>query len=348
MKKLLALFITLTMFCSLGMMTFAAEDTEASPETAEDTESGEIELTDTMFQITHFTYEIIEAEAADMPKGFNLGTYDYKGTEVSAGQAENSHMLCMMARDVETGYEYRFIYDPLADMFCPYFGYDIKDGYIYTVPVYEGAEIPFGFEQADYVIQTVPVTIFQREDAELTLEEIALGIVSDDAYFVFLMMDQNGEEVYYTYDLIDRTFQRAMLQIRDAETIAGWNDVVDDLHEDIAELNRDFSARMNNRLTLIVIMLAITLISVGVVVNLLLKIKMLKAEFAGELPEADDEDDEETVPVNKEEKAKNPLFEKKQPVLKEKAAGEKETTLNEESEEDDDFYDIEILDLDEE
>ncbi|MGN0335238.1 MAG: hypothetical protein ACI4DV_06215 [Lachnospiraceae bacterium] len=321
MKRFFALLLTLTMLGSLGTTAFAAEE--------------EVELTDTMFRIGSFTYDIIDADQSNMPNGFTIGTYDFHGTEVDAGHTENSDMLCMMAMDIKTGYEYRFIYNPDIDEFCPYFGYDIKDGYIYTIPVYEDAEIPFGFEQADYVIQTVPVTVYQREDAELTLEEIALGIISDNAYFVFLMMDENGEEVYYTYDLTDRTFQRALLQIRDAETIEDYNQLVKDLHVEIGDLNAQFTKRMNQRLTVMGVMLAVTFICIGIAVNQHLKIRQLKAVLAGEAEEDGDEpgDDHKTVIVKREE-------------VQETAAAESEEVREESA--DDDFDDIDILDLDDE
>ena len=51
----------------------------------------------------------------------------------------------------------------------------IKNGYIYTIPMYEGAEVPYGFIESYFVIQTVPMFTYMREDAELTQEEIASG-----------------------------------------------------------------------------------------------------------------------------------------------------------------------------
>lgn len=274
------------------------------------------------FEIGTFEYRIIsEATQEDMPPGFTLGEWEYNGNKVSAGFTENSDMVCVMGEDQETGYSYRFIYDPGYDMFVPYFGTEIKDGYIYTIPMYEGVEVPYGFQEGYYVIQTVPMFVFQREDAELTTEEIALGILSEDAYLVFLMMNEKGEEVCYTYDLIDRTFQRSMLQERDAEKVTEVQETVDKLHADISALNKDTTKRMNARLTLIGILLAAVFIMAGVIVNLLMKISKMKNNHSDSEDEYDEPEDDEDY-----------------------FAGDEETVSEDEEISDEDEF--EILDLD--
>ena len=163
-------------------------------------------------------------------------------------------------------------------------------------------------------------------DAELTQEEIALGVLSDDNYLVFLMMDENGTEVHYTYDLIDRTFQRALLQKKDAETVTELNEVIDKLHADIGELNATNTERMNQRLTIIGILVAAVVIMAGVIINLLMKIsKLKKGEHLAEEDAESEEDDS--------------LAENDEPVE------ENNTELKMPDEEDDE---LEILDLDEE
>ncbi len=292
-KKMIPVMFAVLFFCTFGMAANAAqtEETNEPEEQASQSEAEEREATELTFEIANFTYEMLtDATEEDMPTGFTLGDWEYHGVSVKAGTTENSDMVCVMGEDWETGYKYRFIYDPNHDMFTPYFGAEIKDGYIYTIPLYEGAEVPYGFEEAYYVVQTVPMFVFQREDAELTQEEIALGILSDDNYLVFLMMDETGKEVHYTYDLIDRTYQRALLQKKDAERVTEVNELNDKLHEDIGKLNAINSERMNRRLTIIGILAAMVVIMAGVIVNLLLKISRLekKAVFSEKIPEDDD------------------------------------------------------------
>ncbi len=281
-KKIMTVLLVVFVFSALGTNADAAE-TEASA------------AKNPTFEIALFTYEIQpNATQADMPVGFTLGDWEYQGVSIKAGFTPNSNMVCLMASDVETGYDYRFIYDSNCDMFVPYFGTEIDDGYIYTVPVYEGAGVPYGFVESYFVIQTVPMFTYMREDAELTQEEIAVGTLSEDNYLVFLMMDETGQEVHYTYDLIDRTFQRALLQRKDAEKVTELNQLIDDLHEEIGALNAKHTERMNNRLNLIGILIAVVVIMAGIIVNLLVRISKMKYD-------QDEDDDLEILDLDEDE-----------------------------------------------
>ena len=246
------------------------------------------------FEIAIFEYEVVtEAVQEEMPVGFTLGDWEYNGVKVKAGFTENSDMVCVLGEDLESGNQYRFIYDPENDLFVPYFGGEVKNGYIYTIPIYEGAKAPYGFVDSYFVIQTVPMFTYMREDAELTQEEIAVGSLSEDNYLVFLMMDENGREVYYTYDLIDRTFQRSLLQLKDAEKVTELNETIDKLSKEIGILNANHAERMNGRLTIIGNLIAAVVIMAGVIVNLLLKISKLKKGEAFISEDVDDEDEYE-------------------------------------------------------
>ncbi len=219
LKQMMMVMLTVLLFGVWGADVYATQTEETAEEEAaeEETAEEEPELT---FEIANFTYVIHrEASPEDMPPGFSLGNWRYQDELVKAGFTPNSNMVCVMASDVKTGYEYRFIYDSNCDLFVPYFGTEVEDGYVYTVPMYEGAEVPYGFVESYFVIQTVPMFVYMREDAELTQEEIAVGSLSEDNYLVFLMMDENGKEIHFTYDMIDRTFQRSILQNKYAEKV---------------------------------------------------------------------------------------------------------------------------------
>lgn len=293
MKKFMKQIVLMAAVCACivfsGQPVCAAEAGAAAEEVLQTTDKSGLGFT-----IGTFEYRIIpDAKPEDMPPGFTLGDWEYHGNKVLAGFTENSDMVCVMGEDQETGYSYRFIYDPASEMFVPYFGTEIKDGYIYTIPMYEGVKVPYGFQEGYYVIQTVPMFVFQREDAELTSEEIALGILSEDAYLVFLMMNENGEEICYTYDLVDRTFQRSMLQERDAEKVTEVNETLDKLHSDISTLNKDMTKRMNERLTVIGILAAAVSILIGILINLLIKISKMQRQFTEPYEDQNEEDADE-------------------------------------------------------
>lgn len=280
-KKMMLAMVAALFFCTSPLMVNATQ----MEETTSDNPLG--------FEIAIFEFEVVEeATQEDMPVGFTLADYEYNGVAIKAGFTENSDMICIMGKNLENGNQYRFIYDPEHDMFVPYFGTEIKNGYIYTIPMYEDAEVPYGFVESYFVIQTVPMFTYMREDAELTQEEIAVGSLSEDNYLVFLMMDETGREVHYTYDLVDRTFQRALLQKKDAEKVTELNETIDKLSEEIGKLNATHAERMNGRLTVIGVLIAAVVIMAGIIVNLILKVSKLKK---GVVPveEADEEEDDE-------------------------------------------------------
>ena len=339
--------MAVVIFCTSSVVANAAQTEESS--------------NPLKFEIAIYEYVITtEVTQEEMPPGFTLGDWEYHGVEVKAGFTENSDMVCVLAEDLENGYQYRFIYDPNHDIFVPYFGTEIKNGYIYTIPLYEGAEVPFGFMEAYFLIQTVPMFCFMRNDAELTQEEIAVGSLSEDNYLVFLMMDETGKEVHYTYDLVDRTFQRSLLQKKDADQVTELNQTIDKLSEEIGILNANHAERMNKRLTLIGVLIAIIVVMIGIIVNLVLKVMKLKKGYAPE--EEDDEFQEDTEESGKsflgffkkkeaseedeefEEEDEDFEIEEKpsKSWLKKSVPEEAEEELSKETEEDD----LEILDLD--
>lgn len=296
------------------------------------------------FEIAIFEYEVVEeAEEDDMPVGFTLGDWEYKGVAVKAGFTENSDMVCVMGKNLENGNQYRFIYDPENDLFVPYFGGEVKNGYIYTIPIAEGAKAPYGFVDSYFVIQTVPMFTYMREDAELTQEEIAVGSLSEDNYLVFLMMDEKGREVYYTYDLIDRTFQRSLLQLKDAEKVTELNETIDKLSEEIGVLNATHAERMNKRLTIIGVLIAALVIMAGVIVNLGLKLLKLKKGEVDSGEDEDDEDDEDDEIIGTPKKGLVEFFKKKEDYEEEDEYEEDEVEEEVVEDEDDELM---ILDLD--
>ena len=318
MKKMMLFAMTAIIFCTCGMTANATQMESTNP---------------LGFDIAIYSYEIVDdAEQEDMPVGFTLGDWEYNGIAVKAGFTENSDMVCVLGKELETGNQYRFIYDPAHEMFVPYFGTEVKNGYVYTIPMYEGAEVPYGFMEAYFLIQTVPMFTYMREDAELTQEEIAVGSLSEDNYLVFLMMNEKGEEVHYTYDLVDRTFQRSLLQKKDAEKVTELNETIDKLSEDIGTLNAINAERMNQRLTIIGVLIGVIIIMAGIMVNLIVKVMKLKN---GTLEDDDYEEEDEL------EEKEDEIEE----VVEEPVAAPKAVAVPKAPENDSDD-DLEIIDLD--
>lgn len=313
LKHMMMLAFAVLFVCTPVMDSNAAqvEETEIEEDTSEK------EANPLAFEIAIFEYEVVEeADQDDMPVGFTIGDWEYNGVAVKAGFTENSDMVCIMGKELETGNKYRFIYDPEHDMFVPYFGTEVKNGYIYTIPMYEDAEVPYGFMEAYFVIQTVPMFTYMREDAELTQEEIAVGSLSEDNYLVFLMMDENGKEVHYTYDLVDRTFQRSLLQKKDAEKVTELNETIDQLSLEIGKLNASHAERMNGRLTVIGVLIAAVIIMAGVIIELYLKVTKLKKSVYL----VDDEPEDEDYAEEPSKKGLAGLFKKKEETFEDEEA----------------------------
>ena len=112
------------------------------------------------------------------------------------------------------------------------------------------------------------------------------------------------------------------------------NEVIDELHADIGELNAINAARMNKRLTVIGILVAVVIILAGVIVNLFLKISKLKEEGIFEEEDEENEADE----VEDEDEVEETVEEKEETVVKE-VSQPKRMEFPEED-------DLEILDLD--
>ena len=318
MKKMMVFAMTAIIFCTCGMTANATQMESTNP---------------LGFDIAIYSYEIVEdAAQEDMPVGFTLGDWEYNGVAVKAGFTENSDMVCVLGKELETGNKYRFIYDPEHEMFVPYFGTEIKNGYVYTIPMYEGAEVPYGFREAYFLIQTVPMFTYMRDDAELTQEEIAVGSLSEDNYLVFMMMNEKGEEVHYTYDLVDRTFQRSLLQKKDAEKVTELNETIDKLSEEIGILNANHAERMNQRLTIIGVLIGAVIIMIGIIVNLIIKVVKLKN---GDDHYEEDEDDDD---YDEDDEAE-------EEVVEEPVAAPKPVAVPKAPENDSDD-DLEIIDLD--
>ena len=318
MKKMMLFVMMTIIFCTCGMTANATQMESTNP---------------LGFDIAIYSYEIVEdAAQEDMPVGFTLGDWEYNGVAVKAGFTENSDMVCVLGKELETGNKYRFIYDPEHEMFVPYFGTEIKNGYVYTIPMYEGAEVPYGFREAYFLIQTVPMFTYMRDDAELTQEEIAVGSLSEDNYLVFMMMNEKGEEVHYTYDLVDRTFQRSLLQKKDAEKVTELNETIDKLSEEIGILNANHAERMNQRLTIIGVLIGAVIIMIGIIVNLIIKVVKLKN---GDDHYEEDEDDDD---YDEDDEAE-------EEVVEEPVAAPKPVAVPKAPENDSDD-DLEIIDLD--
>ena len=334
MKKMMLFAMTAIIFCTCGMTANATQMENTNP---------------LGFDIAIYSYEIVDdAEQEDMPVGFTLGDWEYNGIAVKAGFTENSDMVCVLGKELETGNQYRFIYDPAHEMFVPYFGTEVKNGYVYTIPMYEDAEVPYGFMEAYFLIQTVPMFTYMREDAELTQEEIAVGSLSEDNYLVFLMMNEKGEEVHYTYDLVDRTFQRSLLQKKDAEKVTELNETIDKLSEEIGILNANHAERMNQRLTIIGVLIGAVIVMIGIIVNLIIKVVKLKNGDDDEDDEDDEDDDydeDDDDDFEEEEDEFDEEEDEAEEVVEEPVAAPKPLAVPKAPENDSDD-DLEIIDLD--
>ena len=68
------------------------------------------------------------------------------------------------------------------------------------------------------------------------------------------------------------------------------NETIDKLSEDIGTLNANHAERMNQRLTIIGVLIGAVIIMAGIIVNLLMKVSKLKKGF---VPAEDDDEDED-------------------------------------------------------
>lgn len=124
-------------------------------------------------------------------------------------------------------------------------------------------------------------------------------------FYLIYAMNQNGEEGFYLYDIVEDSYQRYVER---------------DTSYDLDQSYFKYKDMAHKRFGIICVLAVLLVIAAFAVVNLIIQNRELKAELGDEDEEDEDdegdEDEEEETPVVKEEPVKKPAIRKEIPARK--------------------------------
>ncbi len=227
-------------------------------------------------------------EESSMPEAFSKRTMEYNNQEISVAASNSGDLILFYLTDHNGQRGEFYIYDEEKDSFTKYIEIEGRGGRHIILPLNEGIEVPVNFLETTFSVDGYEINGWQVE-----------GLENGDFYLVYAM-DGKGNKDLYSYDSIERTFQRFSPEYLKAligedefeellELQASIGSLQDDLNksnDDLSNLRGKYNSDMKNRLY-IIIGLAITCIILFILLtNLLLKNKFLKEDLA-EIEEAD-------------------------------------------------------------
>lgn len=264
-----------------------------------------------------------------LPEGFAKETYNYKGTDVdSAYFAAGDVRLLYLSTGDKTSQDFRIYYED-TDTFLDLLQLKGTDGK-FIMPVryqaqikipdnYTGSYLPWDDKVIPCYIYTEltdkPVTAEGEEaqeadtgirEAGASLEEEPVNVEDLDAkveFYLLYAMNNEGTEGFYLYDFVEGTYQRYVERDTSYELDQSYFKYKDIAHQ---------------RFAVMCVLIALLVVAVFCIINLILKNKELKADFADEDEEEDKEEDDKSPDKAGEDKEKllsKPVLENK-PVLK--------------------------------
>lgn len=222
-----------------------------------------------------------EFPAEAIPEGFSTADFEYKGTPYK-GIMFNKGYLGMYYLVDEAGKGEFFIYDSNRDSFYPYVRLNCGEHYIILMTVPNGVIPPDNYEQAVLTIgETSSIPAYQYtggEDKEIVKidvegQETEVGGQSD--FYIFYGMDETGITCWYQYDTLQGTYQRYN---EEALSSADTSEDYETLAASYKELDeRQKSTRVKDR-RIIAVMIFVSVVLLIIIINLLLKVRDLKAD----------------------------------------------------------------------
>lgn len=163
---------------------------------SENGETVDAEFGDTTVTINGTDYNIATSfDESTLPEGFEVQTYQYKGTDVMAGKGLEKDLLLLYLKD-SGGNGGFYIYNEEADSWSQFVQVETSSKAIIIVPMDSDTTVPEGFQERQVDIDGKQVTGW------------VVNSESDPEYCLFYAMNWNGEKDFYRYDLSEKTIQR--------------------------------------------------------------------------------------------------------------------------------------------
>lgn len=221
-------------------------------------------------------------EESSMPEAFSKDTMEYDNQEISIATSNNGDLILFYLTDANDENGEFYIYDEETDTFTEYIEIEGRGGRHIILPQKEEIEVPENFLETTFSVGGTEVSGWQLD-----------GFENGDFYLVYAM-DGQGNKGIYSFDSVDRTFQRFSSEYLKAlkggeeseellELQASIGTLQDDLNksnENLSNLRGEYDTDMQNRLYIIIGLSVASVIFIILLVNLLLKNKFLKEDLA--------------------------------------------------------------------
>lgn len=236
---------------------------------------------------------------ADIPEGFSRADFEYKG-DPHQGVIFDSGHLGMYYLASDAGEKKFFIYDADRDKFYPFVRLSSGDHFIVLMVVPNGVIPPDRYEEKTLQIEGASIPAYQYagdEDKEIVKTETENGEMVDSGvsdFYIFYGMDATGVSCWYQYDIMQGTYQRFNEEAAGSASPTEDYESLAKSYKELDERQRETKAK-DRRIIAILIFAAVVFLIL--IINLLLKIRDLKA---------DDDEDEEIRPARPVKKQKQP------------------------------------------
>lgn len=277
-------------------------------------------------------------------KGYTKGTLEYNGEIMEALVSDYMELYVVYMTDTEGNEDY-YVYYKDVDQFTEFIKIDnggdkfivVLDGYPRDISIY-------GFERTTIMINDKKVGVAWKYTDDLIAYSSAAA-----EYYLVGGLSESGVNTWYVYDFVEKTYQRYFVQPANLiEEESGPDLTLTEQEQQVKELNEALQKSKNSRLMVIGVLFFMVLILLIAVINMFLKIRILKDEIEDlESGAVDDlkEDIPTAEPITKKE---TPQRKKNAVPAKEKAPVKKKDPAvpvkrKREAELEDDFFDEEDL-----
>lgn len=208
-------------------------------------------------------------------KGYTKGNLEYKGQTMEALVSDYMELYVIYMTDTEGNQDY-YVYYKDVDQFTEFIKIDnggdkfivVLDGYPRDISIY-------GFERTTIMINDKKLGIAWKYTDELIAYSSAAA-----EYYLVGGLSESGVNTWYVYDFVEKTYQRYFVQPANLiEEESGPDLTLTEQEQQVKELNEALQKSKNSRLMVIGILFFLVLILLIAVINMFLKIRILKDEI---------------------------------------------------------------------
>lgn len=218
--------------------------------------------------------------------GYTKGTLEYNGETMEALVSDYMELYVVYMTDTQGNEDY-YVYYKDVNQFTEFIKIDnggdkfivVLDGYPRDISVY-------GFERTSIMINDKQVGVAWKYTDELIAYSSAAA-----EYYLVGGLSESGVNTWYVYDFVEKTYQRYFVQPANLiEEESGPDLTLTEQEQQVKELNEALQKSKNSRLMVIGVLAFMVLILLIAVINMFLKIRILK----GDIEDLENDSREET------------------------------------------------------